>query len=188
MQARDQTGCSLIVALVVLGLVVLGVTRSCRFLTRSRLIGIDAFPPGWQMDDEDPRPVPSAPLGGRGSIESIAQSFYLPDRAGAFEEIYLFEDSRRASRYYADRIGRGFRHTEWDDRWTIPDGMSFRASGADQSHLACDESTLVTPMRGCLYIAQYGSYVVAFGISWVPDYSVDYTDLDKLLQAVDEEF
>jgi hypothetical protein len=188
MQTKDKTGCILTMALIVLCLVLLGVTRSCRFLTRSKLISIDAFPPGWQTDAKDPQPVPSAPLGGRGSIESITQSFYLPDRAGADEEIYLFENSQRASRYYADTVERGFLQTEWDDPWTIPNEVSYRGSKADQSHFACDESTSVTPMRGCLYIGQYNSYVVVFGVSWGPGYSVSYADLEKLLQAVDEEF
>ena len=188
MKSKDRAGCALIVTLVVLGVVVLNVARSCQFLTRSRLIDVEALPPGWQVDDDGPHPVPQAPLGGRESIESISLSFHLPERAGAYEEIYLFENSRKASRYYAKRMERAFRHTEWDDPWTVPEELLYQSSNANQFCFACDESTSVTPMRGCMYIAQYGSYVVLFNISWIPGYSMNYTDLEGILQALDREF
>jgi hypothetical protein len=76
--------------------------------------------------------------------------------------------------------------TESDDFWTIPEELPFRSSNAERSYFACDLSSSVTPMRGCTYIAQYGPYVVLFDIDWIPGYSMNYADLEKILQAIDE--
>ena len=188
MKLRDRVGCAFLVAAVIFATVMLNVTRTYQLPARLLLIDIEVFPAGWQVRGEGPRSVPQAPLGGRGSLQSVYLSFYLPEVADAFEEIYLFGSTREASRYYARRVEQTFGQTEWDDTWTVPEELSYQSFRADQYRFACDESTSRTPMQGCTYIAQYGVYVVLFCMSWIPDYSMSYTDLAKILQAIDERF
>ena len=180
-------GSWIVIGIIVLALVILNLDKLRRYLPiENLLIDVNAFPPGWQASDQGPKRVPQAPLGGRGSIRSISLPFYCPDLAGAHEEIYLFRDSQEASRYYASRAQRTFRKTDFDDLWTIPDELPFRSSNAEQSYFACDLSSSATPMQGCTYIAQYGPYIVLFDIDWIPGYSMNYADLEKILQAIDE--
>lgn len=79
-----------------------------------------------------------------------------------------------------------FRKTEFTDQWVIPNELPYHSSNADQSHLAYDQSTAITLMRACAYVAQYGPYVVHFRISWTLDYSMDLANLEKILQAIDK--
>jgi len=174
------------VGMVVLGIVLLNVIKWCQFPTRYLLVGIDPFPIGWRVSDDGPERVSSAPLGGRGSIQSIEVSYHLPEVAGASEQIYLFQSTREASRYLARRVDHTFRQTELDDPWVVPEELAYQSSKADYSYWACDLSTSVTPMQGCTYVAQYGAYVVLFGIDWIPGHSVSWVDLERILRAIDD--
>ncbi len=157
------------------------------WLVRSKLINIDAFPTGWVVNGV-PHKVPSAPLGGRGSIASISNTFVSPEIAGADEAIYLFDSPAAAHRYFERLYEQLFREDVWSDSWDDFGSLVDPAPHADQYTLACDTSVVVTPMQGCNYLARYGSFVVLFDIDWVQEGSVKYSDILTIVQAIDDQF
>jgi len=156
------------------------------------LVEVSVFPAGWKAVEPDWTHPPQAPWSGRTSmIEYISQDFYSVAGKGAVagEEIRQFDSPQAAAEEYRRRVAGKFQDTEWSTPWTMPVELSFESVAANQYRYACSiagEGELAQPQ--CVYIAQYGVYVVYFGVAIYDTTAITYADLDPIFEAIDERF
>jgi hypothetical protein len=156
------------------------------------LIDKSSFPEGWEASEPDWTHPPRAPWSGpTDMVEYISRDFYslLGKGANADEVIRQFNSSRAAAERYGHDIAVTFRDTEWNTPWVAPVELSFESSVADQYHYACSMLGEGEHAKlGCAYVAQYEVYVVYFGIAIYDTAAITYTDLNAVLEAIDERF
>jgi hypothetical protein len=156
------------------------------------LVDESSFPEGWEANEPDWTHPPRAPWSdSTNMVEYISRDFYshLGDGASAIEEIRQFNNSRAAVERYEHEMVVTFRDTEWNTPWVVPAELSFESAAADQYHYACSmqgEGNLAQP--GCAYVAQYGVYVVYFGIAIYDTAAITYAGLSPVMEAIDERF
>jgi hypothetical protein len=169
---------------IVLTVFVLGACQGSRFYPiEDLLIDESAFPPDWQRDPDGPAPDPSAPFGGIKSVERTTLNFNSTT-ASAFETIERFKNSKKAHDDFNSQRNFLFKGTEFQGPYEIPDELPYESDVADRYHFACWQPDY-TLMRGCSYLAQYGSYLVQFHLGWDPD-ALTPLELENVLRAIDE--
>jgi len=146
------------------------------------LIDASVLPEGWSASEAGPHPISRAPLGGTKSVESIEFVFYAYG-GSAFEEIRRFKSYQEAVEEFARQKRQVFRVTKFNTPWVVPEGLSYKSPVADQFHYACSQD-VGSLWSDCAYIARYGVYFVQFHTDMLPGY-MSYTDLEKVLQAID---
>jgi hypothetical protein len=158
--------------------------RSCGYPPiEDLLIDESAFPPGWSASTSGPKPIARAPLGGTESVESIELFFYAYG-GGAVESIRRFESAQGAADEFKRQSGIVFRNGEFNTPWATPPELAYQSPLADQFYCAC--STYEgEPWPSCACIARYGVYFIHFNTHMLPSL-MTYTDLENVLQAIDE--
>lgn len=149
------------------------------------LIDATVFPSGWLADPEGPKPDSLAPFGGIRSIERTTLYFESKTSA-ASEEIQLFESYDRAKEDFIRQKSFSFQDDKEMGPYITPNELNYQSKIASQFHFACVRPSYYPyPYIGCLYLAQYGSYVVKFDIGWKLD-AMNANDVESILEAIDE--
>jgi hypothetical protein len=149
------------------------------------LIDESVFPVGWSVSTDGARSIPRAPWSGPTSVVENVELYFYAHGGGALERIWRFENSEDASQAFERHMRYVFRDGEFNTPWTVPTELSHDSSVAGQFHYAC-ATFEGQPWPGCAYVAQYRMYVVHFQTSMLPGL-MTYTDLGKVLQAIDEQ-
>lgn len=156
------------------------------------LIDESPFPEGWEASEPDWTHPPRAPWSGPTSmVEYISRDYYSLSGKGAraFEVIRQFDNSQAAAKRYEHELAVTFRDEEWNTPWVAPVELAFESSTADQYRYACSmvgEGELAQPR--CAYVAQYGVYVVHFGVAIYDTAVITYAELTPVFEAIDERF
>ena len=162
-------------------------TTACQSATKSSisdlLIELSVFPAGWQVSQDGPGKIPSAPLGGNDSVESIELEFRVYG-GGAIESIRRFKNVEDAEAEFIHQKAHIFRKTDFTTPWEVPSEVVIDKINADQYYFACSQS-VGSYWPGCEFIAQYGVYFVDFSTGMYTDY-MSYKDLSKIIQAIDD--
>jgi len=144
------------------------------------LVDATVFPNGWYEDIEGPGPDSSAPWGGIRSVERTTLFFHSPT-AGAFEQIERFSNHRQASQEFDNQ-----KLLSQDESDFIPSKLTFQNIVADQYYFVCVLAPQYPyPFWGCIYLAQYGTYLVNFNFGWDLD-AMSAGELQNILRAVDD--
>jgi len=168
---------------VPLALILSIITASCQpqYPTiEDLLVDVTVFPDGWYEDIEGPGPDSSAPWGGIRSVERTTLFFHSPT-AGAVEQIERFSNHRQASQEFDS-----LKLLSQDEGDFIPSEPTFQNIVADQYHFACIlEPQYPYPFWGCIYLAQYGTYLVNFNFDWNLN-AMSAGELKNILRAIDD--
>jgi hypothetical protein len=149
------------------------------------LIDVAVFPSNWYEDPEGPKPDPSAPFGGIRSLERTTLNFES-DMSGALEEIERFDGSDLASQEFSRQEVYLFQDDKGMGQYLVPKELSYQSKTANRFHFACVRPSYYPyPYLGCLYLAQYGPYIVKFDIGWSLN-DMSAKELEKVLRAIDE--
>ena len=142
------------------------------------LVDETAFPPGWvQLDLPDPRGAPAS-----FGVERTGVGFSTPTRGVAGQHVYRGFDARAASRGFRDFMS-DFSVREGETEWTVPRELMFSSQVADQFRLGCS-TRVASGAQRCLFIGQYGVYLVRFHTYMSADI-MTYDDLEHILQDID---
>ena len=136
------------------------------------------FPQGWvQQGLPDSRGAPVS-----FGVERIGVDFSTPTRGVAVQHVYRGFDARAASRGFRD-IMSDFSIREGETEWTVPQELVFHSQVADQFRLGCS-TRIASGAQRCLFIGQYGVYLVKFHTYMSTD-MMTYDDLEYILQDID---
>jgi hypothetical protein len=153
------------------------------FSVEELLLDESAFPEGWRaLTPSDPdRRIPAEQLG-----RHLLPSRCHPLMVGATHDVYRFYGgASSAAEEYPEELGFWFSRN-WGD-WGISPELSYGSAVADQYRFGCylDEEFHNIHCRG---LGQYEEYIVVFSAKLDPDHPecLSYTDLEKILIAIDE--
>ena len=157
------------------------------------LIDKTAFPVGWTAEKPDTDFPPLAPCTtGRDEVEYATREYYSNPPSGfvggALIRLQRFKSSSRAANYYRTEVSNEFRDSEWNTPWIIPGSLKFESSTANQFRYGCSlegSPELAKPV--CNYVAQYGVYVVDFGITLNDTNVITYTNVTPIFVAIDQQ-
>ena len=146
----------------------------------SLLIDMKPFFPDWEVFGKGATPISQGVLGGRGSIGSATLS-HESREGGITQDVYKFKNCSDASEYYLQELP--FRRI---DGWVALPEIEYSSPTALRSYFSCEQSTFEPQMAGCSYVAQYGTYVIVVGGSWLVSSQVNHINLQEAVNAVDE--
>ena len=181
----DKTKCVLLFLFLLLVYVLLVVWHV--FLSPSvedLLVDESAFPAGWHISENVPRPIPLAPCSCPTGVAENTDLHFYSSGAGASERIWRYRTVHAASRGFDQRVRSVFRENEFHSPWVWPDELAYQSSAANRYRIGCSISKgQVLP--GCAYVAQYGPYVIHFQAGISPNV-MSYADFIHVLEAIDE--
>ena len=120
------------------------------------IVGDEVFPQGWEqqgLPDSGGAPVSFG-------VERIGVDFSTPNRGVATLQVYRALDAQAAFRGFDDFLS-GFSPRAGETEWIEPSELAFQSQTADQFRLGCSIQ-LDSNTRMCLFIGQYGVYLVRF--------------------------
>jgi hypothetical protein len=153
------------------------------FPTDDLLLDESPFPEGWRAV----RPFdPDQRLAAEQTARHLLTSKCHPLMVGAGHEVYRFyAGARAAAEAYPEQVAFWFSPNVGD--WIIDPELSYESPVADQFRYGCyiDEDFDSTH---CVALGQYEQYVVVLDATLDPDHPdcLRYTDLEKILIAIDE--
>ena len=151
------------------------------FTTEDLLLDASVFPAGWGA--EPPFEIPGPIVGEIKERERVARTFYGYTTI-ANQSVYGYKDKAEASEGFRRWLGRSFSSDKFTSVWETPSELQFQSNYADQFRLACAH----TPSNYvCQALGQYGEYVVQLYVPMQPRTNVTYTDLELILQAMEEQ-
>lgn len=156
-------------------------TSELGFTAEDLLLDASAFPEGWGA--EPPFQMAGPTVGVAKERERVSRTFYGHTTI-ANQRVYGYKDKAVASEAFGSLSGRFFSSGGPISTWETPAELQFQSNYADQFRLACAH-TLSNYV--CQALGQYGEYVVSLYVPMQPRTNVTYTDLEFILQAMEEQ-
>jgi hypothetical protein len=147
----------------------------CKPEVQNLLIDSSSFPSSWSASQ------PTRPADHHGAIRRCGLVFSVPNGV-AVEEIYEYETIGKASHEFERQLDVWFTQRSIDTPWKTPPLPEPVRSIADDFRLAC---SIQGGVSMCRVLARYGVVVMRFNTHMSPEF-MSYTDLEKVLQAIDD--